>query len=179
MNTIAQVRTRDFPPPPRKFQPAGIVEWADLSTIPPPFLRSEPRRRGRRAEGTRYERKVHAHFSDEFGDYYLPSPWFHFRASGSERERWCQPDALLFQPLHRILTIVEVKLQHTSDAWWQTNQLYSPVVSRVFPPELWTYNIVEVVKWFDPSVRFPWHYQKCSHILTLPINTFGIHICRL
>lgn len=122
---------------------------------------------------------MQAHLETEFGGYYLPSPWFRFRSSGARSDRWCQPDGLLFQPLERILTIVEVKLQHTSDAWWQTNQLYAPVVARVFPPDLWTYNIVEVVKWFDPSVYFPWAFRRCAHLSLLPVNTFGVHICRL
>jgi hypothetical protein len=43
----------------------------------------------------------------------LPSPWFYFKAVGSEKVRWCQPDGLLFDFQSGLITIVEVKLQHT------------------------------------------------------------------
>jgi hypothetical protein len=108
----------------------------------------------------------------------VDSPWFTFRSAGDNAIRWCQPDGLLFQPLDSLLTVIEIKLQHTSDAWWQTQQLYLPVIAQVFPPALWRYNICEIVKWFDPHTNFPWKFKMCEHPLMLAPNTFGVHICK-
>lgn len=116
---------------------------------------------------------------DEYGGLYLPGPWFEFYSSGVSHKRWCQPDGLLFQPYDHTITIIEIKLQHTADAWWQTKMLYLPVVAAVFPPELWCYNICEIVKWLDPATHFPWPTRRVGNLAMLKMNDFGIHIMRL
>lgn len=134
------------------------------------------KRRGRRRAGERYELKVQSELSLQYDWNYVPSPWFYFLEAGGDRPRWCQPDGLLIQPLHATITIVEVKLQHTSDAWWQIKQLYLPVVAAAFPPDLWTYNFCEVVKWHDPAVSFPEPYRLVPDVLALGEGQFGCHI---
>ena len=163
--------------PPRNFKPAGIVEWVEHSTSPPPFIKPT-KRRGRRAAGERYERKIQAELELNYEEYYVSGPWFIFGELGTERTRWCQPDGLLFQPLYSTITIIEIKLQHTSDAWWQVKQLYHPVVARAFPPDLWRYNFCEIVKWHDPEVEFPEGYRLVPDPLALGIGQFGCHIMK-
>jgi hypothetical protein len=84
---------------------------------------------------------------------YVRSPWIKFLSDG--RWRWCQPDGLLFLPEQGRLVVVEVKYQHTADAWWQVRHLYQPVLEHIFPRRLWEYEACEIVKWFDPAIVFP------------------------
>lgn len=138
------------PPPPEAFRPAGRVLSASFAR--PPALRQR-RYTGRRLEGIRYEKKVHAYLELLHGDFYIPSPWLRFFSDG--KWRWCQPDGLLFDFQRGVITIVEVKYQHTSDAWWQVRELYAPVLRAIFPERLWAFEACEVVKWYDPETKFP------------------------
>lgn len=61
----------------------------------------------------------------------------------------------------RIL-LVEVKYQHTVDAWWQTKHLYAPVLERIFPRELWRVEVCEIVRWYDPATAFPEPVALCA-----------------
>lgn len=59
---------------------------------------------------------------------------------------------------------MEIKYQHTSDAWWQVEHLYLPVLRWAFPPDLWSFARVEVVKWYDPAVAFPERVSLIPHV---------------
>lgn len=159
-------------PAPQGFKPAGRVLSANFCQ--PPALRKK-RYTGRRLEGVRYERKVHAYLEDFYGERYLPSPWLRFFTGGAWR--WCQPDALLLDLARGIITIVEVKYQHTSDAWWQVRQLYEPVLRQMFPADLWTFEVCEVVKWYDPAVVFP-EKTVLAQEVCMSHSAFKIHIYR-
>jgi hypothetical protein len=161
-------------PPPKGFRVANDVEWVQYSPSAPAFVRRSRRRTGRRAAGEAYERKVHAELADRYGDFYVPSVWWRY---GTHTEtRWCQTDGLLFRPLDRLITIIEVKLQHTPDAWWQVRHLYHPVLRKAFPEPLWMYNFCEVVKWYDPSVCFPEYHHLAADPLAIGSGKFGVHI---
>lgn len=162
---------------PKRFRPAGVVEWVEFSPVPPPFVKKQ-RRTGRRAEGVRYERKIHEVFEQRLGAGYIVNPWFRFLEVGVEKPRWCQPDALLFDFTAGKITIVECKLQHTSDAWWQLRWLYLPVISKAFPGDLWKFSIIEVVKWYDPAVIFPERVKMRANVLDAQPGEFGVHICK-
>lgn len=159
-------------PAPAAFRPAGLVLAADFSDSP--MLRKR-RYTGRRLEGVRYEKKVQAYLQEFHGNHYIPSPWLRFFTGGAWR--WCQPDGILLDPARGRLTIVEVKYQHTSDAWWQVRQLYEPVLRVMFPESLWAYSACEVVKWYDPAVLFPEKTVLAQDVgMTHP--AFKIHIWR-
>lgn len=157
--------------PPAGFRPAGRVLAASLAV--PPALRKR-RYTGRRAEGVRYEKKVHAFMEDLYGEKYIPSPWLKFFSAG-QAWRWCQPDALLLDPFRGKLVIVEVKYQHTPDAWWQVRRLYQPVLEAIFPPRLWKYEFCEVVKWYDPDTSFPEPVVLANDV-AMPHEHFKVHI---
>lgn len=113
---------------------------------------------------------------ERFGDYYVPGPWLRYKELGKESIRWCQPDGLLFLPLMSRIVILETKLQHTPDAWWQLRQLYLPVIARMFPPSMWSYSIVEVVRWYDRDTAFPERVKLCADVLSCEPGDFGVHI---
>jgi len=65
----------------------------------------------------------------------------------------CQPDALLLFKSGAVL-IVEVKLTHTANAWWQLRKLYEPVVKALTNHSHPVY-VVEICKSGDPLISFP------------------------
>lgn len=163
--------------PPKRFKSAGVVTWVKFSPTPPPFIRNK-RHYGRRAEGIRYEKKVHQYFQERFGDFYVPSPWLTFGEVGVSQQRWCQPDALLFDFEAGQITIIECKLQHTSDAWWQLKWLYHPVIAKAFPGDKWTYGLVEVTKWYDPATAFPEKVKLRACVEDVMPGEFACHILK-
>lgn len=163
--------------PPKRFKPAGVVDWVKFSPTPPPFITNK-RSYGRRAEGIRYEKKVHNCLLERFEDSYVPSPWFTFGEVGVSRPRWCQPDGLLFDFAAGQITIVECKLQHTSDAWWQLKWLYLPVIAKAFPGTHWKYGLIEVTKWYDPATAFPEKVKLRADIGDCVPGEFACHILK-
>lgn len=154
------------------------MDWVKYSPTPPPFIRTNGKQKGRRAEGIRYEAKVHRHFEGRFASGYVANPWFRFGEVGCEKVRWCQPDALLFDFKKGQITLVECKLQHTADAWWQLRWLYLPVVSKAFPGTIWKYGLIEVVKWYDCATAFPEKVKLRADVLDVVPGEFGVHICK-
>ena len=150
------------------------MEWVVLSQTAPWFTRKTKRKTGARRRGILYEAKVQKYLSDRYEEYYLPSPWFRFGEAG--KERWCQPDGLLFLPTLRRIIIVEVKHHHTAEAYWQTKLLYLPVLAKAFPAELWQIGLCEVCRWFDPAEAFPERPAMCGDLLSVSVNRFGVHI---
>ena len=124
----------------------------------------------------RYEAKAQEYFSDLYEEYYLPSPWIRFKEAGNDKIRWCQPDGLLFSPFTGKVTLIEFKLQHTAEAYWQTKYLYLPVISYLWPPAIWRYSIVEVVRWFDADTAFPERVQMLPDVLAADTKGIGVHI---
>src|SRR5687768_9796590 len=140
--------------PPERFKPAGTILTAAISDTMPPFIRRR-KYTGRRAEGVRYEKKVQSHLLYEYPETYVPSPWIRFREEESSKPRWCQPDGIIVDPHRGIVTCCEIKYSHTSDAWFQTRKLYIPVLEHIFASTLWSIQVCEIVKWYDPAVFFP------------------------
>lgn len=161
-----------LPPPPANLRPAGHVTKAFVSDTAPSFVRPQ-RRHGRRALGIRYEKAVQDYLEVRYGQSYIRSPWLHF-ANDKDVWHWCQPDGVLLQHERRRFTIIEVKYQHTSDAWWQVEKLYRPVLEFLFPG--WECARCEVVKWFDGTIAFPEQTKLCEEIGAVPFGFFGVHI---
>lgn len=113
-----------------------------------------------------------------YGNFYVSKLWFEYVENGRYKARYCQPDGILFDFYNRKITVVEVKLQHTADAWWQLKHLYIPVLTKVFPPDIWEYAMVEVVKWYDRAIPFPEPVKLVSNIQSLSCGEFGVHIWR-
>lgn len=173
MHQILHQQSRLYRPPPHSsFKPARDVRWAYPSQTPPPFINLNRKRSGRKAQGIRYERKVHDWLRDRYSIYF-DSQWFRFFAGAALR--WCQCDGLIIDPHSGRITIVEVKYQHTFDAWYQLFELYLPVVQVAFGP-MWTVSCCEVVKWYDSAVAGdPRPTLVASPDLARP-GQFAVHI---
>ena len=126
----------------------------------------------------RYEHQAKEYLSEKLGDAFVPGPWFRFQSravAGAQTQLlWCQPDGLYFDFRLGRITIIEIKLRHTSDAWYQVRRLYQPVVQRVFGA-LWDYTVVEVARWFDPATPFPEHIRMLPNVAEAPLEMFSVH----
>ena len=162
--------------PPRNFEPAGTVLWAEIHVNPPPFLNGvHERPRGLKAKGLRYEANGQKYLLQRYPDKYVPSPWLRFESAHNVASRWCQPDGLLLDIRALRLTIVEFKFKHTSNAWWQTRHLYEPVVRSLFPL-IRDVRICEVVRFLDPATPFPETFNYAASIEDVARGGFGVHI---
>ncbi len=106
-----------------------------------------------RAKGVNYEAKAQKYLSKFYGPRYVPAPWFQFMEAGDSRIGYCQPDGLLFANDLSQVTIVEIKLRHTDQAWWQLRHKYGPVLKYVYPWMRIAY--CELVQWYDIAIPFP------------------------
>lgn len=111
-----------------------------------------------------------------YGERHFRGPWLYFYDNG--KPRWCQPDALLIDVETGKIVVIEVKYQHTPDAWWQLYHLYLPVLRVIFPQSMWSLSVCEVVKWYDPATWFPCHVAMTPDPAMVRLNEFGVHIWR-
>lgn len=122
----------------------------------------------------RYERKAHQLLSYNYEGRYLQSAWIEFEDESGLR--WCQPDGLIFDLNAGRITIVEIKLSHTADAFYQLMYLYLPVIEAMFPRKLWKINLTELVRWYDKDTYFPYPTQLRKNIEDSEPGFIGIHI---
>lgn len=162
-------------PPPRSFSPAGAIHWVRHSLRAPDFTFARERSTEAQRAGLRYERKAHQHFEGQYPLLYVAGPWLHF-SSSIGGERWCQPDAWLVDVRRGVITVLEYKLRHTSDAWWQLRKLYEPVTRALFGSRQWEIGVMEIVQSFDPSTSFPEQVIRMRDISELEPGRFGVHI---
>lgn len=159
---------------PQRFTPAGAVHTAELT--PEPLFINEPVRLvGKKGEGVRYERKAQSYLEQVYGESYVASPWLRFRSNTDSDWRYCQPDGLHFDFRSGLIVIVEIKLKHTAQAWWQVRELYQPVLECLFG-NLWQFAACEVVKWYDPHTYFPEAITPTPDLAALHPGSFGLHI---
>lgn len=160
--------------PPNNFLPAEGVIAARMCSVPQFATRN--RYIGKRKKGVEYEAKVHEYLK-LLDENYVPGFWLSFVCSDAPKWRYCQPDGLRFDFQNGIITLVEIKYQHTPDAWFQVKQLYYPVLRAVFPAHLWRFDFCEVVKWYDPARAFPEPVRLVANPFT-PADIFKVHIWR-
>lgn len=154
------------------------VCWARFTDEKPSFIREQKRVSGRRGQGIRYEQKCQRYLQELYGLTYFASPWLQYREYEHEILRWCQPDGLLIDVEKGIITLIEIKYQHTFEAYRQLYRCYRPVLEYIFSPQEWTYHFVEVVKWFDVSVPLPHEPQLCKLPHYASAERMGVHIWR-
>lgn len=162
--------------PPKRFR-AAVNPTKVQFCAPPSFAQGTPRGRGRRAEGIRYERRVQKYLCDLYGDCYLPGPWLSFYDVGDQRI--CQPDGILFDLKNGRIILIEIKLRHCEEAYWQLHKLYLPLLRQMFPYSLWDICCLEIVRWYDPAIVWPVKTLLRENILDTPssiTNKIGVHI---
>lgn len=154
---------------PKNFRPAVGVQWAELCSQPS-FIRAT-KQTGVRADGLRYEKKVHSYLEGRFGKSFVKSPWLHFLANG--KEEYCQPDGILL--LTGQTVIVECKLSHTALAWWQLKHLYLPVLEKLLGTSK-PFKLLEICKWFDPHTKFPERFEFTESPDCIAPAPFQVHV---
>ena len=173
--TEAQV-IREMRPP--NFSPVGELEWARLCPRPD-WLPKREKHTHAQSLGIRYERRVHERMYQLYPDHYLDSPWFIYREKGSSKNRYCQPDGLLFDIAQGRIVIVEVKFKHCAMAWWQLNSGYLPIVRAAFAPHgEFDISLCEVCRWYDPELTMPAMPRLCRDVALSPLGRFNVHIFR-
>lgn len=155
---------QDLCPPPARFRPAIGIVSTQLSPTPQFAKIKRKNLSSARIAGMRYERKAHEYLKLIHPDSCASSPWITFTTRSSRgKPLWCQPDALLIDFRRGVIAVIEIKLKHTSDAWWQVRKLYTPVVSHLFRPG-WKYVAIELVKVFDPHTKFPEKFRMLKNL---------------
>jgi hypothetical protein len=126
--------------------------------------------------GIRYEGKVQEHLHGLYGDLYVPSPWFKFQRRDGIWN-YAQPDGLLFDFHRGLVTIVEVKYSHTSEAYFQLIDKYVPLLRTFLPNKaLWQIATCEVVNWFDKSIAYPCEIKLRKTVDLARPGEFAVHI---
>lgn len=145
----------------------------------PDVIWSKPERKPSAAMklGLKFEAAAYKHINRQVShrcDYMRAQPHFRFELNGSTQSIF--PDAIIGFPSH--LVIVEFKLRHTYDGWNQLNNLYAPVLRKIYPGV--RLKLLEVVKYYDPGVKL-----RTAHklVLDLPLwledlrdEHYGVHI---
>lgn len=140
----------------------------------PAFVNRRRRRAGTpRQRGIEYEAKAQQYLVHEYGKAYQQGPWFSY-TDDEEKLKFCQPDGLLLSPHKNLITIIEIKLNHTMDAWFQLRELYLPVVAKLFPT--WEIATCEVVRWFNGDMSGPVPLQLIRYVDLARPNQFAVHI---
>lgn len=173
MNMFSAPPRSNLPLQPAFFRAVKDLSFVRFSVNGPSFAQKKRRVTGARANGIKYEKKVHEEMLRQYPKHYLPSPWFnYFDVYG---QRWAQPDALLIDPVQGQIIVIEVKHHHIGEAWWKLHYIYLPVV-RMFFGDNWTYRCVEIVRYYDSDTLFP-QARLCEFIHLAPQLPYtGVHI---
>lgn len=118
------------------------------------------RRRGAKGAGIRYEEKAQQHLLASLGSWYLVEPGLIFEDDSGRRTVF--PDGVFIHPNFELI-VVEVKIRHCADAWWQADQLYAPLL-RIWEPTCNRVRCLEVVESFDPSAPFPVEFDVVTDV---------------
>lgn len=127
------------------------------SITPPKFKRKNTKLTAAQKSGIKYERERKARLADLYGNKFIASPWFKysFRDNrGYVIENICQPDGILFHPNKNELIIIEIKLMHCADAFYQLFELYLPII-KFYYPSYDSYSTLEIVKFYDCALLMP------------------------
>jgi hypothetical protein len=159
-------------PPTFSKRKAGNVLSAELLTFD--LAHKKRRRSPAQRLGLAYEKKVLTELDLVLPGEFLRQPTFRFN-NGRALDEFAVPDAIHL--LDGVLTIIEIKLRHTADAWYQLNDLYRPIVARAYPSL--HINMLEICRHYDRSVRLPFKpliVDDLRHFVSRPQDQFGISI---
>jgi len=120
-----------------------------------------------------YEARANVYLESRYDAGFRRGPWVVFRDS-TDRDRWCQPDGLLFDPARNRIVVTEIKLRHCSEAYYQLFDLYCPVVRCLFPT--WHVSGVEICRWFDPATATPATPRMREDPFDAVSGEFNVHI---
>jgi hypothetical protein len=156
------------------------VEW---NAGPPDFVRKH-RARGAKGLGLRYEGKALGELEAQCDRSpralgFIASPWFRYRTVAHPLGWFfAQPDALVLAPNEKLIYIVEIKLRHTPEAYFQLFDKYLPMMECFFGSP-WKFAMVEVCQWFDPHTAMPAKVNLQRDFLDSRPNEFSAHRMKL
>lgn len=131
-------------------------------------------RTGAQKAGLAFESKVHDVLEAIYEVDYRRSPSVLFEdRSGLHR---AIPDGIL--KVGADLVIVEIKLRHTSRAWWQLKRLYEPLLRTMVVRGTQVF-CVEIVRSYDPDEPFPGPHSLVDSLHRLPISSTGVLIWKI
>jgi hypothetical protein len=160
-------------PPTHSTRIAGEVYSAELIDFKP--KPSHAKKSVAQQLGLRYERRALVHLAAELEKPVVFHPAFRFRSEGKQFDQFAIPDALYISSSN-VLTIFEIKLKHTADAWHQLKKLYLPIVAKAYPG--YEINLCEICASYDRGVQIP----KATIIDLLPAfaatptDFFGVYL---
>lgn len=125
--------------------------------------------------GIKYEAKVHERLQEAYGLRYIPNQWWQYRTEDG-KVHFAQTDGLLLIPDRQLCILLEVKYNHTPEAFWQTENLYVPLLSRFLRGTNYKIAVVEVCKWFDCNTPFPVKPTLCEELTAVHPSRFNVHI---
>lgn len=97
---------------------------------------------------------------------WMIGPWVeYFNKGASHRKRHAQPDGLLFDLGRNRLTIIEIKLSHSTRAYRQLFNLYHPLMCCLFPDM--DIHLLEICSRFDPGGG-----RRITKIMHFPASVF-------
>lgn len=159
-------------PPTFSKRKAGQVLSAQLLTFE--LRHKKTRRSPVQRLGIAYEKKILTALDLILPGEFLRQPTFRFN-NGRPVDEIAIPDGIhLFD---NVLTIIEIKLRHTADAWYQLNDLYRPVIARAYPHL--HINLLEICRHYDRTVRLPSKINFLDDVRQFtshPQHEFGIFI---
>jgi hypothetical protein len=151
-------------PPPPGFRPALAVERAAYGNR---FPFPNGGHSGSQKAGLRYEKAAAKYLKETFANTLIGRA-VHFRdALGS---RVCVPDAIIHCP--QFVIVVEIKLQHMPEAWWQLRKLYEPVLKHIYGSRVVA--CVEMVKHYDSGMPFPEAVNVIDDLHDVNPDKFGV-----
>ena len=156
------------------FSRLGPVEDVIISSYAPKFSLSRCSSSDVQKAGKKYEEDALS-FLGALCENFVPSPWLRYKLKKDTYWKWCQPDGLLLNFEARQIIVVEVKLNHTADAFVKLENLYLPLIRSLFPFPDWTISGVEFTKVYDSAVRLPMRNVKLyASILDIPEEVYGV-----
>lgn len=167
---------------------ATEVVFAQFLDGEPSFLNTNDRKiklRGNRRQGILYEKKAQEYLINKINQAGLKhievktNPWIIYqelqdKQMAGSSVRYCQPDMLVIDHSEKLVRIIEIKLSHTADAFFQVRRLYEPVLRLIY--DNYDFAAMEITQWYDPHVRFPESFYFEPEILNLQKGKFAINI---
>jgi len=153
---------------------ANEVSWAALASRAPTFAMRKRKPTAAQLAGLKFEREALSFLCSTSNGLFVPRPWFRYMVTGENELRWCQPDGLLFAPYSGIITIVEIKIRHTNDAWKKLSGLYAAVTEALFPASLWQIALCEFTRMYDCAVACEAQPHLVSQVSEVCPGEFGV-----
>lgn len=165
---------RSFTPPPALYLPQSVVAaWEALKN---PYHGKRAKRTPAQRAGLSYQKRMEKYCASRDGQWIVRCGVWYCFCDVNGRRRYCQPDILLLDHERKCAVVVEVKLRWTSEAWWQLQRLYIPVLGRAL--QGWTLIPLCITRSFDPAIPVPEEVRFCNDLFDAAPGHFNLLVVR-